>query len=192
MPPPAGHAEDVDQAGDAVEDVVPTAHKGDAFRGDPGGSEGAESALKVGDHGDQDVDGDDGERECLKPLGLAQLAPAVLEHHEANAARCGGVELGVVEPTVHMHVSGVVKRPLHAHAGAHVDADEIDGQRGGQRQEAENASGLRAARDLVGQDQAHEYRDPTQPLEHGGLAIYLEQHGQTPFFLSLDEERRPL
>ena len=87
--PPAGHDEDVQEAGNAVEHVMPAAVQGDAFRGHPRGAERAHGAFEVADHGNQDVDGHDHEREALEPFGFADLAPLVFECHEADAA-CGG------------------------------------------------------------------------------------------------------
>ncbi len=106
--PPAGHAEDIDEAGDAVEDIVPSAHEDDALGGHPGGAEGTHGALEIRGNRDEDVDGDDGKGEHLESLAAAEFAPAVLEHHEADAAGGRGVEFGIVEPAAHMQIRGNV------------------------------------------------------------------------------------
>ena len=173
---PAGHAGDVDQAGNAVEHVVPAAIQRHAFGGNPRGTPGANGGFEVGDHGDENVDGHDHEREAFEPLGLADLAPLVFERHEANAARGGSIQFGIVEPAGHMNVGRVVERPLGAHSGGRVNGDEVDGQNGRHDQERDHATGFGAAGQLIGTDEAAEYEDPADPLVYGGVAIDLEQH----------------
>ena len=148
----------------------------DALGGHPGGAPGADGALEVADHGDEDVDGHDDEREALEPVRLADSAPRVLDGHEADTADGGRVELRVVEPAVHVHVRGVVERPLLADAGADGNGDEVRRQRDGQHDEAEHAACLRAARHFVDEDQPDEHDGPAEPLVQGVLPVDLEQH----------------
>ena len=178
--PPRGHAEDVDDAGDAVHPVPPAAIEPDILRGEPPAvaellhrDGAADAGLEVARHGDQDVDGDDGEGEHLEPIRLAD-APLILEHHEADAPGGGGVELGIVEPTVHVGVSLVVERPLRAIVRADVDRDEVHRQHGGQHQKADDAAGLAAAGKFVGKDQSREHQHEAEELVQGGFAIELE------------------
>ena len=167
-------------AGYAVEHVVPAAVQGDAFRGHPRGAERAHGALEVADHGDQDVDGHDHEREALEPVGVAQLAPVILQDHEADASGGCRVELRVVEPAVHVQVRRVVQRPVGTGGGADVDGDEVGGQDGGDHQKAGDAAGLRASRDLVEPDEGQKNHHPSDPLVDGGVAVDLEQHDDLP------------
>ena len=55
----------------------------------------------------KDVDGNDHERERTEPVSLAELAPLVLDGHKTNAASKRRIDLGVVEPSVLVDVSGV-------------------------------------------------------------------------------------
>ena len=115
--PPTGHAEDVDDTGDAVEHVVPAGQLRSTFGGDPGGlaqDKEVIGALKVGHDGDHDIDGDDHKRPCAEPMRLADLAPLVLNGNEAPATGQRCVYLGVVEPAVLVHMGGVGERPLGA------------------------------------------------------------------------------
>lgn len=120
--------------------------------------------------------GHEREWEAFGPFGLADLAPLVFERHEANAARGGSIQFGIVEPAGHMNVGRVVERPLGAHSGGRVNGDEVDGQNGRHDQERDHATGFGAAGQLIGTDEAAEYEDPADPLVYGGVAIDLEQH----------------
>lgn len=81
-----------------------------------------------------------------------------------------------MEPAAHVQIRGIVESPLHAHAGAHINRDEVHREHGGNAEETHDAAGFRAACDFVGGDQAHEDHDPAKPLIHGVFAIHLEQH----------------
>ena len=175
--PPAGHAEDVDQARQGIDPVPPAAVEPHALGGIPpaaahdGSAAGChrlcalDGGLHIGEVGDQDVDGHDDEGEGLEPLVLAQ-AFLVLEHHKADAAGAGGVQLCVVEPAVHVLVGLVVQRPGLAHSRAHGDGDEIGRQSPQHHTEDCNAALLGLPCDLVGDDQAREYQNPPQDLPH--------------------------
>ena len=185
--PPGGHAEDVDEAGDAVEDVVPATDLRDALGGDPrdgvgaAGGEEVRGALEVRDDGDQDVDRDDHEREGAEPLGLAEGAPLVLDDHEADAAGEGGVDLGVVEPAVLVDVRGVVDGPVLALRHADGDGDAVDGHRDRSGAEDDEAADLGAAGELVEQDEADEDQHPAQELEWEVDAVVKQHFGFLPF-----------
>ena len=186
-PPPAGHAEDVQDARDAVEPVPPAAVEPHVFTGQPpavavllhgGGT--LDGGLKVAGHGNENVDGHNEEGEDLEPFRLAD-APLVLEHHEADAAGGGGVELGIVEPAVHVKVGGVVQRPLGTHGGSHIDGHKVHRQRGGQNQKEENTALFRPAGDLVGENQSRKYQQPAQKLEPCPFAVDLKQHSNLSY-----------
>ena len=132
-----------------------------------------DGGLKVAGHGDENVDGHDGKGEHLEPLRLAD-APLVLEHHEADAPGGGGVQLGIVEPAVHIGVGLVVQGPFRAGPCADGDGDEIHRQRSGQHQKADDAAGFGAAGEFVGQHQPGKHQHKAQQLVQGGLAIDLE------------------
>ena len=178
--PPARHAEDVQDTGDAVYPVPPAAVQPNVLAGEPpavsGLSQGhcaADAGFKIAAHGDEDIDGDDDERKNLEPLRLS-YAPFILQHHKPDAARGGGVQLGVVEPAVHMRVGGVVQRPLRAHGRARVNGDKIYRQCGGKRQEEEDTALFGAAGQFVGRDEAHKDESPAQKLEAGVFAVDLK------------------
>ena len=171
---PAGHAGDVEQARDAVEHVVPAAVERDALGGNPRGAEGAEGALEVAHHGDEDVDGHDDEGEGLEPMRAADLAPGVLQHHEADAAGGGGVHLGVVEPAVHVGVGGVVHGPLGTGRRTDLHGQAVDGHGAADAEEHEDAAGLGAAGEFVQQDERDEHHRQAEPLEAGVRAVHVE------------------
>ena len=178
--PPGGHAEDVDDTCNAVDPVPPAAVQPHVFGGQPPAvaellqSRGAvDGGLKVAGHGDENVDGHDGKGEHLEPFGLAD-APLVLEHHEADAPGGGGIELGIVEPAVHIGVGLVVQGPFRAGPCADGDGDEIHRQRSGQHQKADDAAGFGAAGEFVGQYQPGKHQHKAQKLIHGGFAVDLE------------------
>ena len=153
---------------------MPATVQGDAFRGNPCGAEGSDGAFEVRHHGDENVDGNDYEGEGFKPVALADFAPAILQRHEADAADGCGVELCVVEPAVHIGVGGVVEGPLRAGGRAYANGNEVDRQDGGYYQEADDSARFGAAREFVHEDEAHEYDDPSDPLEDGGVAVDVE------------------
>ena len=173
---PAGHAEDIEDAGQAVEHVVPATVEGHAFSGDPGGAPAADGGFEVRDHGDEDVDGHDHEREALEPVGFADRAPLVFEGHKADAADGGRVELGVVEPAGHVHVGRVVECPVGAHCGGGVDGDEVDGQHSRDDEEGDDAAGFGATSQFIGANKAAEDEYPANPLVDGVVAVDLKQH----------------
>ena len=180
--PPAGHDEDVQNAGNAIEDVVPAAVQRDAFAGNPRGAEGAHGAFEVAHYGDQDVNSHDDEWEALEPFGLAERSPVILQNKEADAARGCGVKLGIVEPAVHVEIRGVVERPLGARGSSRVNRDEVCGKNSWNHQEARDAADFRASRDFVEPDKGEEYDDPSNPLVYSGVAVNVEQHWMPPFF----------
>ena len=178
--PPGGHAEDVDDTGDAVDPVPPAAVQPHVLGGQPPavaellqGHGAPDAGLEVAGHGDENVDGHNGKGEHLEPLRLAD-APLVLEHHEADAPGGGGVQLGIVEPAVHVAIGLVVQGPLRPGVCADGNGDEIHRQHGGQHQKADDAAGLGAAGELVGQHQPGKHQHKAQQLVQGGLAIDLE------------------
>ena len=153
--PPTGHAEDVDDACDAVEHIVPAGELRGALGGDPSGlAQGKEviRALKVGHDGDHDIDGHDDKRPCAEPLGLADLAPLVLDGDEAPASGERGIDLCIVEPAVLVHVRGVGKRPLGALRHADGDGDAVDGHGKGRHAKDDGGASLGAATNLVEHD----------------------------------------
>ena len=171
---PAGHAGDIQQAGDAVEHVVPAAVERDAFGGHPGGAPSAKRALEVAHHGDEDVDGHDDEGEGLEPVGAADLAPGVLEHHEADAAGGGGIHLGIVEPAVHVGVGGVGKRPFGAGRRADLHGEAVDGHGAAHAEEHEASAELGAAGELVQQDEQDEHNGQAEPLVERVGTVHIE------------------
>lgn len=69
--PPGGHAEDVDDAGDAVDPVPPAAVQPHVLGGEPPavpelrhGHGAPDAGLEIAGHGDEDVDGDDRKGKC--------------------------------------------------------------------------------------------------------------------------------
>ena len=177
--PPTGHAEDVDDARDAVEHVVPAGQLRSTFGGDPGGlaqDKEVIGALKVGHDGDQDVDGDDHKRPCAEPMRLADLAPLVLNGNEAPAAGQRRVYLGVMEPAVLVYMGGVGERPLGTLRNADGDGDAVDGH--GQRSHAKDdgRAELGTAADLVEYDQADKDHRPAGPVDKGIATPNIEQH----------------
>ena len=173
--PPGGHAEDVEQAGQAVEHVVPAAEEPHALAAEPPLVPAHDGALEVGDHGDEDVDGHDDEGEGLEPV-LGADAPFVLDHHEADAAGEGGVELGVVEPAVHVDVGLVVHGPFGTAVGSDGDGHEVDRQQYRYDEEGDGTAQLGAARKLVPEDQACQHHQQHPPLCKGISPINLEKH----------------
>ena len=178
--PPAGHAENVDDAGNAVEPVPPAAVEPHVLAGQPPavavllhGDSTLDGGFKVAGYRNENVDGHNQEGEDLEPLRLAD-APLVLKHHKANTAGRGGVELGVVEPAVHVQVGGIVQRPLSAHGCAHINGYEVDGQRPGQNQEKEDTALFCPSGDLIGENQTQKYQQPAQKLETGPFAVDLK------------------
>ena len=164
--PPAGHAEDVQQACNAVEPVPPAAVQPDVFAGQPPAVHGKgalNGGLKVTAHGDENIDGNDDKGEGLEPVLLAD-APLILDHHEADAADGGGIELGIVEPAVHVQIGGVIHCPACAHGSAHGHSDEVHRQCPRQSQEEENAALFGAPGNLVGENQPQEHQQPAQQL----------------------------
>ena len=177
--PPTGHAEDVDETGDAVEHVVPAGQLRSTFGGDPGGlaqDKEVIGALKVGYDGDHDVDGDDHKRPCAEPMRLADLSPLVLNGNEAPATGERRVYLGVVEPAVLVHMGGVGERPLGTLRDADGDGDAVDGH--GQRSHAKDdcRAQLGAAADFVEHDQANKDHGPAGPVDKGIATPNIEQH----------------
>lgn len=177
--PPTGHAEDVDDTGDAVEHVIPTGQLRGALGGDPGGlaqDKEVIGALEVGHDGDHDVDGHDHKRPRAEPMRLADLAPLVLNGNEAPATGKRRVYLGVVEPAVLIHMGGVGERPLGTLRNADGDGDAVDGH--GQRSHAKDDSRaeLGVAADLVEHDQADKDHGPADPVDKGIATPNIEQH----------------
>ena len=156
---PSGHAEDIEQAGHAVEDVEDAAVEDDALARHEARTPCHDGALEIARDRDQDVDGDDHERERLEPVRTADLAPAVLEHHEADAPGRGGVHLGVVEPSIHVGHGGIVEAPLETHACSDGHNDAIDGHETADAEEEEYSSGLPAACHLIEQDERYEHHE---------------------------------
>ena len=173
--PPSGHTEDVEQTGDAVHHVVPAAIKPHAFRGEPPLVPAHKGGLEVGGHGDEDVDGHDDEGERFEPVFGAD-APFVLDHHKADAAGERGVELGVVEPAVHIDVRLVGECPLGSGAGSDGDGHEIDRQDDRDDEKGDDAAGFGATGKLVEQDETHEDDEQHPPLGQGISPINLEKH----------------
>lgn len=109
-PPPARHAQDVHNARDAVEPIPPAAIEPHVFRGEPPpvakllhGLGALDAGLEIAGHRNEDIKGHDGKGEHLEPFGFAH-APLILEHHEADAACGGGIELCIMEPAVHVGI----------------------------------------------------------------------------------------
>ena len=86
-----------------------------------------DGSLKVRSHRNQDVDSHNHEREALEPVLLA-YAPAVLDHHEAYTSRKGGIELGIMEPAVHIDIGLVLESPLCATGRSNLDCNKINRQ----------------------------------------------------------------
>ena len=186
--PPAGHAENVEDTGDAVEPVPPAAVEPNVFAGQPppvpvlGHGGGApDGGLKVAGHCNQDVGRHNGKGENLEPLLLSH-APLILEHHKADAAGGGSIELGIVEPAVHVQVGGIVQCPLRPHGRSHIDGHKVNGEHPRQNQEAQNSSQLAAAGKFIGGNQAQEDQQPAQQLITGSFSVDLEQHLTFPPF----------
>ena len=182
--PPCGHTEDVDDTGHAVHHIVPAAVLPNAFGGKPPFVPAHRGALEVGNAGNQDVNGHDDERERLEPM-LGTDAPFVLDHHKADTSSGGGIELGVVEPALHIDVGLVFQRPLRAVAHAHGNREEVGRQGDGDDQEGEDAAELGATGELVEQDETHEDDEQHSPLSQGISPINLEKH--SGFILVIDD-----
>ena len=109
----------------------------------------------------------------LAPVLFAD-APLILDHHKADAANGCGIELGIVEPAVHVEVGGVVQSPTRAHGSADGYGDEVHSQCAGKCKEEENAAFLGAPGDLVGEDQSQEHQQPAQKLAARFVPVDLE------------------
>ena len=175
--PPGRHAEDVEQSGHAVHHVVPAAILPDAFGGQPPLVPAHHGALKVRDAGDEDVDGDNHEREGLEPM-LGTDAPLVLDHHETDTPGRSGIQFGIVEPALHIDMRLVFQRPLRSGTDSQPDGEEIDGQRQRDDQERDDTASLGAAGKLIKKDQAQQDHDQHAPLSEGVLSINLEKHNK--------------
>ena len=174
--PPAGHAEDVDDTGSAVEPVPPATIQPDIFAGQPPavGRKGTlDAGFEVADHSNQNIGGHDQEGEHLEPIRFAD-GPLVFQHHKADAAQCRGIELEIMEPAVHVDIGGIIQRPLGTHSSAYINGDKVNSQTCGQNQEAGNAAPFCPACKFIGESQTHKYHQPAKKLETGGFAINLE------------------
>ena len=140
-----------------------------------GGHSALNCGFEVTADGNQDVDGDNDEGKYLEPLGLAD-PPLVLEHHEAHAADGSGVELCVMEPTVHIQVGGIVQGPLGTHCGTDGDGDEVHRQTCGQNEEEENTALFGSSGQLICENQAQEYQQPAEKLIACKVSVNLEKH----------------
>ena len=146
-----------------------------AFTGEPPFVPAHDSALEIRDHGDEDVDGHDDEREGLEPMFGAD-APFVLDHHEADTAGKGGVQLGIMEPAVHVQVSLIFEGPGCSGAGTDGDGYEIAGEQDGNDEESDDAAQFGTAGELIEEDEACEYDKQHSPLSQGVSPIDLEKH----------------
>ena len=177
--PPASHTQNVDDTGQAVEDIPPAAEQPHIFAGEPpttgstAGTDALNGRLKVAGHSDQNVNGHNDKGEHLEPLGLAD-APLVLKHHKANAPCGGSIQLGIMEPAVHVDHRIVINRPVNTLCGRHIDDDKVHAQCSRKHQEKENAACLGAAGDFVSQHQPGEDQCPAQQLPQRSIAVDLE------------------
>ena len=165
--------------GDAVHHIVPAAILPYALGGEPPLVPAIDGALEVGYAGDENVDCDDDERERLEPV-LCTDTPFVLDHHEADAPCGSRVELGIMEPALHVDMGLVLKRPLRAAAYSEPDGKEVDGE--GQRdyEEHRDAAEFCTACEFIEEDEAQKDHQQHPPLSEGassGLhSINLEEH----------------
>ena len=109
-------------------------------------------------------------------MGLSQASPVVFEDHEPDTPGQGRIELGIVEPAVHMHIGLVIQSPLRPLCRSHIDGDKIDGQRRRNRKKTDAPSRLRAARKLVHEDQPRKNHDPAKDLPNCPSVINLKNH----------------
>ena len=107
---------------------------------------------------------------------LGTDAPFVFDHHKADTSGGSGIELGVVEPALHIDVGLVLQRPLRTVAHAHGNGEEVGRQGDGDDQEGEDAAELGATGELVEQDETHKDDEQHPPLGQGVSPINLEKH----------------
>ena len=122
----------------------------------------------------KDVDGHDDEREGLEPV-LCADTPFVLDHHEADTAGESRIELGIVEPAVHVNVGLVLKSPACATAYADCYGHKVDGE--GQRndKERDDAAEFGTTGEFIEEDKAQQDHDEHTPLCEGVRSPNLEK-----------------
>ena len=107
---------------------------------------------------------------------LGADAPLVLDHHEADAPRGGGVELGIVEPAVHVDVGLVVQRPLGSRTGSDGNGHEVDRKQYRDNKKGDGTSHLGATGEFVPENQACKDDKQHSPLNKGISPVNLEKH----------------
>jgi len=102
--------------------------------------------------------------------------PFVLDHHKTDTACEGGIQLGIVEPAVHVDMSLVVNSPVGSGASTDGNSHEIDGQNDGNSEESDDTAEFSATGKLVEQDETYEDDEQHSPLSQGTSPINLEKH----------------
>ena len=128
--PPAGHTNDIEQTCQTVQYIPPAAVQPYTLgRQPPAASQGTctDRRFKVRSHCDQDVDGHDHKRECLKPVRFPQFSPMVLQDHKSDTACSCRIQFRIVEPAVHMYVCIIVQCPFRTGCCPDIDGDKIHG-----------------------------------------------------------------
>ena len=131
--------------------------------------------LEIGSHCNEYVDGHDNEREWLEPVLLA-YAPAVFDHHEADAAGQRSIELGIMEPAVHIQIGLIVQSPFGSHRSADLYGYEIDGKCQRHRKEGYATSEFCPAGKLIEKNQAQKDPEHGKPLIDCHISINMEKH----------------
>ena len=154
---------------------MPAAIEPHTFTGEPPAVPSLDGRLEIGSHRDEDVDCHDDERERLEPM-LGTDPPLVLDHHEADTSSKGCIQLGIVEPSVHIQMRLVLQCPFRSVGRTDGDSDEIDGQESRNDKEHDGTASLGAASKFIQEDEAEKHDQQHPPLSKGVSPINLEKH----------------
>ena len=128
--PPSGHAEDVQESGDAVKHIVPAGNLSGAFGGNPSLLAKCKEvirAFKVRDDGNQNIDCNDDKRKGLEPVSFAELSPVIFNDHKPETSGKCCVYLGIMEPAVLIYVGWIIDGPFLSVCYANRNCNAIDG-----------------------------------------------------------------
>ena len=97
-------------------------------------------------------------------MGFPQTSPMIFDDHKTDTTGQRRIELGIVEPTVHMHISLIIQRPLYALRRTYINRNEIHRQHRRDHKETDCAARLGTPRDLIHNDQPGKDHHPAQNL----------------------------